>query len=91
MNEKQKNRRQRRLEDNSVDYDSESGHESKYNETLCDDLAAWINKYQIKHNAVDDLLKILKKYGHLDIPSTARILLKHVKSKRNIVTELNLE
>ncbi|XP_063397391.1 uncharacterized protein LOC134681669 [Mytilus trossulus] len=62
-------------EDNAVGYDSESGHESTINETLYDDLTAWIDKYQIKHDAVDDLLNILKKHGHLDITSTAGILL----------------
>lgn len=66
-------------EDNAVDYDSESEREATHNETLCDDLAAWINKYQIKHDAVDDLLKILQKHGFSGIPSTAGILLKHVK------------
>ncbi|CAC5378361.1 unnamed protein product [Mytilus coruscus] len=72
-------------EDNAVDYDSESEHESTYMETLSDDLAAWINEFQIKHNAVDNLLKILQKHGHSDIPSTARTIL---KTKRNIVTEM---
>lgn len=72
-------------EDNAIDYDSESETESTYTETSSEDLAAWINEFQIKHNAVDNLLKIFQKHCHSDIPSTARTLL---KTKRNIKTEM---
>ncbi len=36
----------------------------------------WVDGYQIKHNAVDSLLKILKKNGHDQLPKSARSLIK---------------
>ena len=44
--------------------------------SLKDDLAAWANKHSIKHNHIDDLLKIMQNHGHVELPSTARTLLK---------------
>ena len=35
-----------------------------------------MNGYQIKHNAVDSLLKIVKKSGHDQLPGSARSLIK---------------
>ena len=40
------------------------------------DLIEWVNGYQIKHNAVDSLLKILKKSGHDQLPGSTRSLIK---------------
>ena len=53
--------------------------------SLVDVLPEWINKFQIKHNAVDALLKLLKPYNHPDLPSTARTLL---KTDRVVATEI---
>ena len=41
-----------------------------------DQLAAWIDQFQVKQNAVDGLLTILRQSGHPDLPATARSLLK---------------
>ncbi len=40
-----------------------------------DSLAKWTSEFQIKHNAVDSLLMILRKNGHRELPKTARTLL----------------
>ncbi len=58
----------------TVSSDSES-------DTDCfeDELALWATEYQIKQNAVDRLLKLMKKFFHLDLPSTARTLLNTAK------------
>ena len=40
------------------------------------DLIDWVNLYQIKHNAVDSLQKILKDSGHDQLPGSARSVIK---------------
>ena len=61
--------------------DSESGSEESYYLSdsdeigLQDRLVNWVNDFQVKHNAVDSLLKLLKQSGHSELPSTARSLL----------------
>ena len=60
------------------DSEDEGQHIDKDN--FKSDLIAWINKHQIKHNAVDDLLKLLKTNGLEDLPVTARTLLKTSKN-----------
>ncbi|KAG9278033.1 hypothetical protein AMEX_G5823 [Astyanax mexicanus] len=42
--------------------------------TLREELSEWASMFQVKHNAVDSLLNILKRQGHSDLPSTARTL-----------------
>ena len=42
--------------------------------SLKDELVTWVNDFQVKHNAVDVLLKLLKQSGHSELPSNARSL-----------------
>lgn len=46
-----------------IESDSEYEDESD----IADDLRYWATRYQIKYSAVDDLLKILNKHGHIVI------------------------
>ena len=43
---------------------------------LSEKLRDWVNTYNVKHNAVDGLLKIWRDEGHTQLPKTARGLLK---------------
>ena len=43
------------------------------------EIIAWANTYQIKHNAIDSLLKLLRKNGHHELPASAKTLLKTVR------------
>ena len=50
-----------------------------------DQLAMWVNDYQIKHNAADSLLKLLQRNGHPELPASARTLLctvRHVQIRQ---------
>ena len=64
---------------------SESETESDCSESLKDGLVKWANEFQIKHNALDNLLLLLQKSGHPDLPSSARTLL---KTTREVHTQL---
>lgn len=59
---------------------SSSGEEGN----IASDLVSWITKHQIKHNAADDLLKLLKKHGNDTLPLSTRTLL---RTDRNVQTE----
>ena len=57
-----------------VSSDLENGDDSDNSDmepqvSLQNRLAKWVNAYQVKHNAVDDLLKILQRHCHPDFPS----------------------
>lgn len=43
---------------------------------IMEPLRNWVNTYEIKANAVDSLLKLLKQNGHPNIPICSRTLLK---------------
>lgn len=53
-----------------VDSDCETS-----DQCLPDQLAYWVNQFQVKQNAVDGLLKILRQSGYPELPATARSLL----------------
>ena len=61
--------------------DDDIGLEEK---SLRQDIAGWANHNGIKHTHLDDLLKILRRHGHNDLPSTARSLL---QTPQNITIE----
>ena len=52
---------------------------------LANDSPRWILKYQISRNAKNDLLIILRQYGHPEMPKCARTLL---KTQRQVHTEI---
>ena len=47
---------------------------------LSEDLAKWANNFQVTHNALDNLLTILKSAGHPNLPSSAHTLLKTART-----------
>ncbi|KAL1279587.1 hypothetical protein QQF64_026260 [Cirrhinus molitorella] len=53
---------------------------------LSEELKKWIIGYNIKHNAADALLKILRDQGHTHLPSTAKTLLKTDPVESQIVS-----
>ena len=57
--------------EDSCDGDEDSAVASSFREQLKE----WTIDFGEKHNAVDALLKVLKKNGHPELPSTARTLL----------------
>nr|CAK26780.1 TPA: transposase domain-containing protein [Ciona intestinalis] len=63
----------------STNYDSSESDNEEGNK-LRNNLINWVNAHQIKHNAVDELLKILKQNGHPDLCSTSRTLMSTPRS-----------
>ena len=45
------------------------------NDSISKQLSVWATSYNVSHNAIDSLLKILKENGHACLPATARTLL----------------
>ena len=70
--------------DNHQTVSSETDEEQDTQLTFVNMLVAWIAEFQIKHNTVDKLLKILICHGHPTLPKTTRTLL---KSTRLVATE----
>ncbi len=64
------------LHSSQENYYSSSSDSDDLDEKLRVDLAEWVNAYQIKHNAADRLLKILKESGHPSLPGSTRTLTK---------------
>lgn len=52
-------------------------------DNLAKALKKWICGSNIKHNAADSLLKVLRNQGHKHLPSTAKTLLKTENWKSN--------
>ncbi len=50
-------------------------------QSLRQGLGEWANKFQVKQNAIDGLLELLKENGHPHLPTSARTLL---QTARNI-------
>lgn len=66
--------------DNSLVLSSDTDEsENAEDATLASDLRKWVGKFGVRHNSVDDSLKILKNHGHNDLPSTARTLIGSIK------------
>ncbi len=61
--------------DNNLAENSSEQPSASISQMLSDRLAQWTNQFQIKHNAVDSLLNILRENGHTELPKTARTLL----------------
>ncbi|XP_051553877.1 uncharacterized protein LOC127440871 isoform X3 [Myxocyprinus asiaticus] len=53
---------------------SSSESEQDMTPTLRKELSEWACMFQVKHNALDALLNILKRHGHAEFPHTARTL-----------------
>lgn len=63
------------LSDTSDNRDECLSSESDSNNNLASDLCKWASSFNIKQNALDHLLKILRESGHRTLPSCARTLL----------------
>lgn len=68
------------LIDNHVTLSSDSDNGASDDEHLERALVSWVNSYGVNHNAVDGLMKILKRHGHPDLPSSSRGLLGTMRS-----------
>jgi hypothetical protein len=63
-------------EDITVAFSSDDSDDcDEVRESLEEGLIDWALQFQIKHNAIDSLLKLLQKHEHPSLPSTARTLL----------------
>ena len=58
--------------DNPVLSDPNEDGISEEESSAADDLRKWVTDHQVKHDAVNDLLKFLQAHGHTELPSTAR-------------------
>lgn len=63
------------LNESSASDLEEQAEDDSRDVSLAKELSTWASEYQIKHNALDNLLKLLQRHGHNELPSTARTLL----------------
>lgn len=74
-------------DDEDGDHDDGGGgveHEEDYHLDLRTELRTWVNDEQVKHCAVDKLLKILRRHGQHNLPQVARTL---VQTPRHLNVE----
>lgn len=79
------------LEDSLGDDLEEFDLDVSAEKSLSSALGAWASQYQVKSNAVDALLKTLRAYGHPELPSSSRTLLRYHTVPDSIDLSFNID